>query len=66
MTAPAAPVVATPKVLDITVPKGAVQYQWRCGICGDRRWEPSYLAAALDAIDHLNDAHARTLVGDGR
>ena len=24
------------------------------------------LSAALDAIDHLNDAHARTLIGDGR
>lgn len=66
MTGAAAPVVAAPKVIDIVVPKGAVQYQWHCGMCGSRRWAESYLSAALDAIDHLNDAHARTLIGDGR
>lgn len=59
-------VVERPKVIDITVPRGAVSYRWRCGLCGTTRWETSYLSAHLDAVEHLNEAHACTLIGDGR
>lgn len=39
---------------------------WACGICGEDGRHVTSHAAAFDAIEHLNDVHARTLVGDGR
>lgn len=41
-------------------------WMWRCHLCTSRGGSGQLGTAAMDAIDHLNDHHAATLIGDGR